>query len=94
MGGVSKGERYSFKNTFSVGKDIPIPKAQNSVSPGSKPLCSYRIVNDAIIRAVLAPIQLDDQFRGCTEEVGDIRAHGLLTAKAEPAELFMAKPCP
>src|SRR5215472_9446412 len=69
-----KGCKNRVENGGQVGRDIPIPEAQDTIAVGSEVLVPPRVVR--FLLDVLTSIQLDDERGLEADEVADIGTEG------------------
>ncbi len=81
--GRSLSNRLSnfIKNEIAAADDEVVRKPQNAPALRPQPSVASAVVETLVGRVVRRTIQLDDQARGDTDEIGDVGAKGNLPAK-------------
>jgi hypothetical protein len=82
------------ENAVEVGGDLPIPKAQDAISFGFQPILARLIPDGDLIPAVVSAIELDNQHRRETGEIGDVWANRDLPAEVRAVDRHIVQSAP
>ena len=74
----------SLNDILSPAEDIIVPEAENTIPAVAKPRIANRVVRTII---VLSPVDFNDQAMIEANEVGDVWADGMLSAKSAAGQL-------
>ncbi len=83
---------YGFGHPFGVSENIIVPEPQDPEALGLQPSGTGLIFVG--LKSMMAAVEFDNQFRRETNEVGDERTDGGLTAKSKTADLLAAQEPP
>ena len=78
-----------FKHATYIFEDIIIPESQHGKAVAAQAVVPFGIVLTAF--RMLTAIELDNQFWGKRDKVGDISFDGLLPTKFQPGKLAVPK---
>ncbi len=83
---------YGFNHPLGVSENIIVPEPQDPEALGLQPSGTGLIFVG--LKSMMAAIEFDDQFRRETNEVGNERTDGRLSAKLQAADLLAAQEQP
>ncbi len=90
--GVIERAAYGFNHPVCVSENVIVPEPQDPEALGLQPSRTGLVILG--LESMMAAVEFDDQFRRETNEVGDERTDGRLTAKSKAVDLLAAQAVP
>ena len=84
----------SLEHRVQIARDLRIPETDDAISFPFEPKLPCTVTFGGFVAAVVSAVKFDDQVRGRTEEIHDIRTDRRLTAKVRAGDGKFAQGTP